>query len=174
MVKRIDPAASQEGRQTMATPVPSRAVGRVSRAIGLSLGLGWVSLGSVGALAAGAEMIALIQLPTLLFILPGLILALRATMIGVKIQGSTLRIVSWWRTYRVNTDLVTELLVRHYSGYLNRWADGDVMGRHVKVLGIETGGRDRFFPATAMSNAAAETVIRDVGRALGVPVEYVP
>lgn len=151
-----------------------RAVGRVSRTIGSCVGLGWVFLGSAGTLAAGAELAALVQLPTLVYLLPGVVLVGRSAMLGVKIQGSTLRIVSWWRTYRLEADQGTELLVRHYSGYLNRWADGDVMGRHVKVLGMEIGGRDRFFPATAMTESAAASVVPEIARKLDLRVEFVP
>ena len=174
MVTHVDPAAIQEGGRALASGVPVRAVGRVSRVVGLSAGVGWFVLGSIGALAAGAEPIELVQWPTVPYLIPGLLLAVRAAMIGARIQGSTLRIASWWRNYRIDSDQVTELLVRHYSGYLNRWAEGDVMGRHVKVLGIETGGRERFFPATAMTNTAADKVIPDIARALGVRVESVP
>lgn len=173
MMKRVEPSDAGGGR-ALAKPRSVRAVGRVSRIIGFTLGFGWVLLGSAGAIGAGAEPIELVQWPTVAYLLPGVLLAARATMIGVKIEGSTLKIVSWWRNYRIEADQVPELLVRYYSGYLNRWSDSDVMVRHTKVLGVERGGVDRFFPATAMTNTAAERVIPEIARALGVRFEDVP
>lgn len=99
------------------TNVVSRAVGRVARIVGLSVGISWVLLGSVGLLGAGAEPIDLISRPAPVFVLlPGILLAVRALMIGVRVDGTTLRIVSWWRTYRFTRNEVEELLIEHYSG----------------------------------------------------------
>lgn len=118
--------------------------GRVSCVTGLIIGTGWAVLLPAGAIGAGAEPIALFARATVPWLLPRVLLAARAPTIGVKIDGSTLKVVSWWRTYRVDGHLVDEILIDQYSGYLNRWADGDVMGRHVKVLCVESGSRPLF------------------------------
>lgn len=157
------------------TNVVSRAVGRVARIVGLSVGISWVLLGSIGLLGAGAEPIDLISRPAPVFVLlPGILLAVRALMIGVRVDGTTLRIVSWWRTYRFTRNEVEELLIEHYSGYINNWADTDIMARHVKVIGVSVAGRDRFFPATAMTNASAKRTLPELARALDIPLEVMP
>lgn len=115
-----------------------------------------------------------VQPPVVFFVLPAAVLLVRSLMIGVYVDGKTLIIVSWWRTYRFPAEQVTEVLIAQYSGYINRWADGDVMGRHVSVLGVEMRGADRLFPATAMTNAAAREVVPAIADALGVGYEVFP
>ncbi|WP_162924966.1 hypothetical protein [Mycetocola zhujimingii] len=156
----------------MTTAVPLRAVGRVSRVTGLVIGIGWTLLLPLGAIGAGAEPVELVQCSTVAWLLPGVLLAARAPLIGVSIDGSTLKVVSWWRTYQIECDLIEEILVCYYSGYLNNWADEDILGRHVKMLGVESGDRERYFPATAMTNAAAKTVLPEIARAVGVPLSH--
>ena len=154
------------------TGMAPRAVGRVARVVGLSVGISWTLLGSIGLLEAGAEPIDSISPPAaVLFLLPGVLLAVRAVMIRVKVTGEKFTIVSWWRTYRFNKHEVEELLVEQYSGYINRWADTDIMARNVKIIGVAVGGRDRFFPATAMTNASARSALPELARALDVPLE---
>ncbi|WP_411722316.1 hypothetical protein [Mycetocola sp.] len=169
MVKGGEPSVIPAGGRALTPSVSVRAVGRVSRVTGLIIGIGWVLLLPLGFIGAGGEPIELVQLLTVPWLLPGVLLAVRAPMIGVKIDGSTLKIVSWWRNYDIDCDLIDEILLHHYSGYLNNWGDGDVMGRYVKVLGVESNDRDRYFPATAMTNTVAEAVVPQIARALGVP-----
>ncbi len=92
-------------------------------------------------------------------------------MIGVRVDGATLTIVSWWRTYRFTKHEVEELLVEPYSGYINRWADTDIMARNI---GVAVAGWDRFLPATAMANASAKRALPELVRALDVPLEVMP
>jgi hypothetical protein len=157
------------------TGVAPGAVGRVARIVGLSVGISWTALRSIGLLEAGAEPIDLISRPApALFLLPGVLLAVRAVMIRVRVDGETLTIVSWWRTYRFTKHEVEELLVEHYSGYINRWADTDIMARNVRIIGVAVARRDRFFPATAMTNASARRALPELARALDVPLELTP
>ncbi|RZS68609.1 hypothetical protein EV187_1040 [Agromyces ramosus] len=159
----------------MTTNVAPRAVGRVARIVGLSIGILWVLAGSIGFLSAAADPVDLLSRPApALFLLPGVLLAVRAVMIRVRIDGETLTIVSWWRTYRFTKHEVEELLVEHYSGYINRWADTDIMARNVKIIGVAIAGRDRFFPATAMTSASARRILPDLARALEVAMEVMP
>jgi hypothetical protein len=152
-----------------------RAVGRVARAVGLGVGIAWVLAAFIGLINSGAEPLELITRPAPLVVLtPGVLLAARALMLRVKVQAETLIIVSWWRTYRFDSHEVEELLVEHYSGYINRWADTDIMARNVKMIGVAVAGRDRFFPATAMTNATARRVLPDLARVLNAPLEVMP
>lgn len=95
-------------------------------------------------------------------------------MLRVTVHAETLIIVSWWRTYRFDRHEVEELLVEHYSGYINRWADTDIMARNVKIIGVAVAGRDRFFPATAMTNATAKRVLPELARVLNAPLQVMP
>ncbi|GAA2027308.1 hypothetical protein GCM10009819_08400 [Agromyces tropicus] len=152
-----------------------RAVGRVARAVGLGVGVAWVLAASIGLINIGAELVDLITRPaSLIVLIPGVLLASRALMLRVKVDAGTLIIVSWWRTYRFDSREVEELLVEHYSGYINRWADTDITARNVKIIGVAVAGRDRFFPATAMTNATARNLLPELARALDAPLEVMP
>jgi hypothetical protein len=173
MVERSDPSEIPgDGVPAVTTTVPLRAVGRVSRITGFIIGIGWVISLPLGAIGAGEAPAELVEWSTVAWLLPGVLLSARAPLIGVRIDGSTLKVVSWWRTYQIESDLIEEVLVSYYSGYLNNWADEDVMGRHVKMLGVESGDRERYFPATAMTNAAAKTVLPEIARTIGVPLSH--
>ncbi|WP_430647584.1 hypothetical protein [Agromyces sp. GXS1127] len=137
--------------------------------------MAWVLAASIGLMNIGAEPHDLITRPaSLVVLIPGILLAARALMLRVKVDAGTLIIVSWWRTYRFDSREVEELLVEHYSGYINRWADTDIMARNVKIIGVAVAGRDRFFPATAMSNATARRLLPELARALDAPMEVMP
>ena len=64
--------------------------------------------------------------------------------------------------------------MEHYSGYINRWADTDIMAGNVKIIEVAIAGRDRFFPATAMTNASARRALPELALALDVPLELTP
>jgi hypothetical protein len=139
-------------------------VGRVSRVIGFAVGFLWVALSTLG---VGPAI--LFGTGAVLFILPAVAIIIRSVMIGVWLRGGTIVIASWLWTYRVQAADVREVLSQHYSGYMNTWADTDLMARRVRVLGLDTGG-DRFFPATAMTRRTADRAIPELAAALGVGV----
>lgn len=155
--------------------IAPRAVGRVARAVGLGVGVAWIVAALIGFINIGAEPVDLISRPApLVVVIPGVLLAARALMLRVRVDAGTFVIVSWWRTYRFDSREVDELLVEHYSGYINRWADTDIMARNVKMIGVAIAGRDRFFPATAMTNATARRVLPELARVLDAPLEVMP
>ena len=139
-------------------------VSEVARAVGLLLALGFgvaiaFGVSATERVGAGAFAVAL----------PVVVLAIRSMMLGIWIQGTDLLIVSWLRSYRIARDEVSEVMIGDYSGYFNRWADGDLMSRHVSVLALAIRRNDRLFPATAMRNSTARKVIPEIEQVLGVP-----
>ncbi|MFC9558176.1 hypothetical protein [Agromyces sp. NPDC056965] len=139
----------------------------MARAVGLLLALGFgvaivFGVAATGTVAVGAFAAAL----------PAVLLAVRSMMLGVWIQGTDLLIVSWLRTYRIVDEEIAEVLIGDYSGYFNRWADGDLMSRHVSVLGLAIGRNDRLFPATAMRNSTARRRIPEIEDVLRVASQH--
>lgn len=139
-------------------------ISEVARAVGLLLALGFGAATAFGVTATGT-----FEAGAFAAALPVVLLAVRSMMLGVWIQGTDLLIVSWLRSYRIAGDEVSEVMIGDYSGYFNRWADGDLMSRHVSVLALAIGRNDRLFPATAMRNSTARKVIPEIEQVLGVP-----
>ncbi|MET4159594.1 hypothetical protein [Agromyces sp. PvR057] len=137
----------------------ARAVGlMLASCFGIAIAFGVAATGGVSAGAIAAA-------------LPVLLLAVRSLMLGVWIEGTGIRIVSWLRMYRIEHGDIAEILIGEYSGYFNRWADGDLMSRHVSVLGLAIGREDRLFPATAMRKSTARRSLPAIEDALRANAE---
>jgi hypothetical protein len=52
---------------------------------------------------------------------------------------------------------------RNYNGYINMWSGGvDLFSANVLMLGFESAGRERLFPATAMRYSTAKAVAEEL------------
>ena len=98
----------------------------------------------------------------LLFVVPCAALVARSFFVGIRIRGSELIIVSWFRTYRIHRDRIGDALLTQYSGWFTNFS----ASRRIKILDLEVDGRDREFSCTAMTRRGAARATAELARAL--------
>lgn len=133
-----------------------RPVGRVSRAFGLAYGaLTLVACVGGGVRSTGVDPF------MLLFAVPSAAVVIRSCMVGLKVRGSELIIVSWFRTYRFHRDRIGDAILIDYSG----WFANLSPSRRIKILELEVDGRDRELSCTAMTRRGAARATAELARA---------
>lgn len=146
-------------RRTQRTSL--RAVGRVARGFGLGHGgflLAASLLASVGPAGAGPAM--------LVFAVPAGAMVIRSCMVGIRVRGSELVIVSWFRTYRIPRHRIRDAILADYSGWFTNFSPS----RRIKILDLDVGGRDREFSCTAMTRRGAALATAELARAFDLRV----
>ncbi|GAA1058581.1 hypothetical protein [Agromyces bracchium] len=153
--------AGDAGATRPPRPRSLRAVGRVARGFGLAYSgflLAASLLGSVGPAGAGPAM--------LVFALPMGAMVVRSCMVGIRVRGSELVIVSWFRTYRIPRHSIRDALLTDYSGWFTNFSPS----RRIKILDLDVGGRDREFSCTAMTRRGAVMATAELAGAFGLHV----
>lgn len=138
-----------------------RAVGRVARGFGLGYGgvlLAASLLGSIGPAGAGPAM--------MVFAVPIGAMVIRGCMVGIRVRGSELVIVSWFRTYRIPRHRIRDAILTDYSGWFTNFSPS----RRIKILDLDLGGRDREFSCTAMTRRGAALATAGLAEAFGLQV----
>ncbi|MDR5691822.1 hypothetical protein RH861_07065 [Agromyces indicus] len=95
----------------------------------------------------------------------------RSWWFGVYVDASTVKVVSWYWTYRIDRDSLKRVTLQNYNGFATMWTGGggtDFVTWAVLMFEFEDQrGKVREFPATAMWWRSAKTAADELRDLLG-------
>lgn len=144
-----------------------RRTGAAARVTSVIICSGWIATFFVG---GGAQDWS--APPPWLMVGAPVVLIARSFWFGIYVNQTTIKVVSWFWTYRLDRNAVKRVLVRNYNGFLILWSGGtDLYSANVLMVGFELdNGMERAFPATAMKYSAGKAVAEELQLMLGLQV----
>jgi hypothetical protein len=98
----------------------------------------------------------------LVFLAFALFFLVRSLFFGIYLRDGNLIVVSWFRTYRVQSAEIECLLERIYIGMLTNGDLGvSLFSSRFRIVGVRrSNGRDKLYPVTVMTNRRCKAVVR--------------
>ena len=104
---------------------------------------------------------------------PFILTMIRSLFLGVYVNNSTVKITSWWWTYRIDRSTIRAIQLANYDGWTVLWTGGtgDLYTTNVlMIVLVYRSGRERAYQATAMWHATAKRAAEELSAML--EIEY--